>query len=292
MRPTSKNANVRLQYFHFADSGSIVCCTHTLIKPAKLRIFMQTIAFSPEPNLTSDGRFLFVAEGGVWLRTGRRAHCVMKGWGAWIPPGVLTTVWALGEPAAVELHLAGDACLELPDNVTLLHGSELLRSVFSAYAAGETSDHAKEALSILLVPELRAAPASPLALSVDMPSQNSRLGPLCDAVLREPTRSHTPVEAAAAAGISTRTMSRLFNQELGASMANWRRDVQIATALCALENGQSVSDVADALGFRGSAFSTFFKTKLGCTARAKRNQAAAQTADRDRRSHAATVGGV
>ncbi|MGC7403127.1 helix-turn-helix domain-containing protein [Pandoraea pneumonica] len=253
---------------------------------------MQTIAFSPEQTLASEGRFLFVAEGGVWLRTGRRAYCVMKGWGAWVPPGVLTTVCALGDPTIVELQIAGEACLDLPDSVTLLHGSELLRSVFSAYAAGETSDHAKEALGILLAPELRAAPLSPSALTVDMPSQNSRLGPLCDAVLREPTRTHTPMEAATAAGMSTRTMSRLFNQELGTSMANWRRDVQIATALCALENGQSVTDIADALGFRGSAFSTFFKAKLGCTARAKRNQAPAQSTGRDRRSSPAAVGGV
>jgi AraC-like DNA-binding protein len=45
--------------------------------------------------------------------------------------------------------------------------------------------------------------------------------------------------------------------------AEWRRQVQLATAVAALIQGQSVSGIARALGYSPSSFSDMFRRELG-----------------------------
>jgi methylphosphotriester-DNA--protein-cysteine methyltransferase len=46
-----------------------------------------------------------------------------------------------------------------------------------------------------------------------------------------------------------RTLARLFQNNLGMGFAEWRRQVQLATAVAALIQGQSVSGIARARVF-------------------------------------------
>jgi AraC-like DNA-binding protein len=111
---------------------------------------------------------------------------------------------------------------------------------------------------VLTIPEL---------LVVTMPSYGSRLAVVCEAVLRNPSKEGQLDKAAAALGVSVRTLGRLFKEELGTSAANWRRSVQIAMACCALDNGMPSSEVAAMLGYGAGAFSTFFRSRLGYSPR-------------------------
>ena len=60
-----------------------------------------------------------------------------------------------------------------------------------------------------------------------------------------------------------RTLARLFQSHLGMGFAEWRRQVQLATAVAALIQGQSVSGIARALGYSPSSFSDMFRRELG-----------------------------
>jgi AraC-like DNA-binding protein len=82
-----------------------------------------------------------------------------------------------------------------------------------------------------------------------------------------PTRDMALEEAASRAGVSCRTLSRIFTKELGASVGRWRREVQVGAAMCALVQGISVAETARVLGFTSSAFSTFFKSRIGIAPR-------------------------
>ena len=68
---------------------------------------------------------------------------------------------------------------------------------------------------------------------------------------------------AEAAGASVRTLARLFQHHLGMGFAEWRRQVQLATAVAELIQGQSVSAIARSLGYSPSSFSDMFRRELG-----------------------------
>jgi AraC-like DNA-binding protein len=68
---------------------------------------------------------------------------------------------------------------------------------------------------------------------------------------------------AEAAGASVRTLSRLFQNNLGMGFAEWRRQVQLATAVAELIQGQPVSAIARSLGYSPSSFSDMFRRELG-----------------------------
>ena len=107
----------------------------------------------------------------------------------------------------------------------------------------------------------------PRALTVRMPPYGSRLTDVCESVLQNPDKDRQLDRAADALRVTVRTLGRLFQEELGTSAARWRRDVQIATACCALDNGTPVSEVAKKLGYGHGAFSTLFRSRLGYSPR-------------------------
>ena len=90
-----------------------------------------------------------------------------------------------------------------------------------------------------------------------------RLTSACQAVMAAPSLAIPFEQHAEAAGASVRTLARLFQNNLGMGFAEWRRQVQLATAVAALIQGQSVSGIARALGYSPSSFSDMFRRELG-----------------------------
>jgi AraC-like DNA-binding protein len=65
-------------------------------------------------------------------------------------------------------------------------------------------------------------------------------------------------------GASLRTFERLFVEETGLSLAAWRRQSRMLAAISLLSEGQSISEVATAVGYdSAAAFSTAFKQCFG-----------------------------
>jgi len=60
-----------------------------------------------------------------------------------------------------------------------------------------------------------------------------------------------------------RTLARLFKDGLGMGFAEWRRQVQLATAVAELIQGAPVSAIARELGYSPSSFSDMFRRELG-----------------------------
>jgi AraC-like DNA-binding protein len=65
------------------------------------------------------------------------------------------------------------------------------------------------------------------------------------------------------AGASVRTLARLFQAALGMGFAEWRRQVQLATAVAELIQGVPISTIARDLGYSPSSFSDMFRRELG-----------------------------
>ena len=68
---------------------------------------------------------------------------------------------------------------------------------------------------------------------------------------------------AQAVGASVRTLSRLLLRDLGMGFAEWRRQVQLASASAALIQGEPIGRIARELGYQPASFSDMFRRELG-----------------------------
>jgi AraC-like DNA-binding protein len=91
---------------------------------------------------------------------------------------------------------------------------------------------------------------------------------LCEAVLDDPTRHARLDDWAREAGASTRTVARLFRQELGTGFAQWRQQVLLAKALTLAARKLPMGRIASELGYASpSAFSAMVRRSVGAPPR-------------------------
>jgi AraC-like DNA-binding protein len=218
-------------------------------------------------EIRSAGRFVFVSRGGMWVRVGRCAYGVSRHWGIWLPPAVVCFAYPMIDSRLIELAVPNTLSSVLPSTVSVSRCERRFRATLEEAAAREKRLASDRDLESQLVSAMAEVPVIPEQLVVTMPSYGSRLAVVCEAVLRTPSKEGQLDKAAASLGVSIRTLSRLFREELGTSAANWRRGVQIATACCALDNRIPASEVAAMLGYGAGAFSTFFRSRLGYSPR-------------------------
>ena len=130
-----------------------------------------------------------------------------------------------------------------------------------------------EALVGLALLELKRARRS--LLKIPMPDDSDRrLMNLCQAVMAAPSLDIPFEQHAENAGASVRTLARLFKDGLGMGFAEWRRQVQLATAVAELIQGVPVSAIARELGYSPSSFSDMFRRELGVALRSLPSESA------------------
>ena len=155
-----------------------------------------------------------------------------------------------------------------PDSIrrAWLRSRDLLREVIAALDTPGISATREQLLGALALDELTRS--EPLPLSVPMPNEK-RLRALCEAVIADPTNGDSLEQWASSVGASTRTIARLFRQELGVSFSQWRQQAILARAIPLLSQGRPLSHVALELGYQSqSAFSAMFRRAFGESPRA------------------------
>ena len=92
---------------------------------------------------------------------------------------------------------------------------------------------------------------------------------MAESVVDQPAQSQPLAALCAAAGVSVRTIERAFRREVGTDFESWRRQVRLMKAVELLVSGQSVKEVAFAIGYRQpSAFVEMFRRTFGTTPKA------------------------
>jgi AraC-like DNA-binding protein len=96
--------------------------------------------------------------------------------------------------------------------------------------------------------------------------RDARLRRMVAPVLADPACPLGLAELAAAAGLSMRNASRLFLVETGLTPGDWRTQRRLLSALEALVQGDSVTQVALAVGYQDtSSFIAVFRRAFGVT---------------------------
>jgi len=213
-----------------------------------------------EPHFHTDNQIIYPSSGVLTVTT-RAGICVVPPRRAlWLPAGQPHAHQAWGNAQICAVLLPPDVNPLKLDHPTLLTVSPLLREVLLALTApAPRTDH----LHAVLFDELEPADKDPVLL----PEPNDdRLRAIAALLHENPADNRSLAEFGRTVGAGERTLSRLFQTELGMGFPQWRGQLRLLHAAIGLLGGQTVQRVAYDCGYSSpSAFVTAFRRAFGTT---------------------------
>jgi AraC-like DNA-binding protein len=207
-------------------------------------------------------QLLYAASGVMSVVTDSATFVVPPQRAIWMPAGVDHEVRCRSAVSIRTLYV--DAPDDLRRECRVIEVSELLRAlILETMALPREYDPAGRAGRIVqLLLESIEAPSTPM-LCVPMPHE-PRLLRVCQALIDDPTRADSLDEWAGRACMSRRTFTRLFREQTGMSLAEWRQHVRLLEAMARLACGQPVTTTAYDVGYESpSAFTAAFQRAFG-----------------------------
>ncbi|GAA2210240.1 helix-turn-helix transcriptional regulator [Nonomuraea monospora] len=213
---------------------------------------------------------MYAASGVLTVHTERGTSIVPANRAAWTPAGFTHQHRAHGDTDMRIVFLASSLARLIPDRPAVFLASDLAREVLLALtgprnydAASAYSRSARWRLLRVLVDELREADEQPLHLPEP---RDDRLRAIARMLDENPAENATLDELGKRTGASTRTLSRLFRDELGMSFYEWRTQLRIYHALVLLADGHDTTQTAHACGWANpSSFIAAFTNVIGTT---------------------------
>jgi AraC-like DNA-binding protein len=202
-------------------------------------------------------QLLYASSGVLSVETDKGSWIVPPQRGVWLPPDCVHVTQMLTEVDLASLYLKDSAHWSFGCEV--MEVSPLLRELIVAALRIDVErprSHREKLLMGLIVEELRAAPRG--VSPVPMPA-SERLLALCRRVIAEPSLNISLDEHATAAGLTAKTVSRLFDRELGIGFRQWRQMLHRSYAVAHLAQGTPAKVVASDLGYTASAFSAMLR---------------------------------
>jgi AraC-like DNA-binding protein len=200
------------------------------------------------------------AAGSIW--TVPASHAL------WMPPGVEHEVQMASPVEMRSLYFDPRALRGTPRECQVLFVSPLLRElIVRAMEIPPLYDERGRDGRVmrLIVDEVAALRAEPLALR--MPA-DPRLARLCERVLDDLSATLSMASLGRGAGLSERSIMRLFPAETGLTFGRWQQQARLMQAFALFDQGLSVTQVALELGYASpAAFTKMFRRLLGAPPR-------------------------
>jgi AraC-like DNA-binding protein len=217
-----------------------------------------------DPHSHAWAQVLYAVAGVMWVEVGQEALVVPPQRAVWLPPDSVHSIRMMSAVDMRNLYLREADVQHLSKAPDVFEVNGLLRELIAMLAEHESERDTHYADLAYRLVALELAHAARYSLRIPLPdASDRRLDRLCRAVIENPSVDISFEQHAASVGASVRTLARLFSRALGLGFAEWRRQVQLAIALSRLAEGQSISAVAHALGYRLSSFSDMFRRELG-----------------------------
>ena len=180
----------------------------------------------------------------------------------WLPGGTLHNAYAYGEYESYAIWV--DSVVGMPAEVCIASVTPLLRELLlraSSFPEKTDPDSHEGRVLTVITGEISLLPWESLRLPLPT---SSRLRPLVDAMISDPSNKATSREWASRFGLSERTMNRLFIEDMRMNLGDWKRQLHVTLALQRMANGSSVQATAFSLGYESaSGFIAMFKRTLG-----------------------------
>ena len=198
------------------------------------------------------------AESNQWVIPPQRA--------VWIPAGVSHQVAMHGQSDMRSLYIRPEVFDHLPEQSGVLNVSPLLRELILHLASlpqRDVADQEERRVIGVAIDQLKNANSAGFYLPE---ASDKRLKQVCQAIQANPCNDQTLTAWALQANVSSRTLSRLFRQELGVSLVEYRQQVRMLAALIKLAKGEPVTRVSMSVGFSSlSAFHRLFRKNFSTT---------------------------
>ncbi len=242
---------------------------------AGVRIAQHTHAWA-QLAYASRGVLRMTTPGTTWMVPPSRA--------IWVPPLITHEVSIVEDAFLRTLYVDESVIPPGLDACRVVEVSGLLRETIAALDEAGIAPARERLLGALALDEITRS--APLPLAVPMPAEK-RLRALCEALIADPAGPGSLEYWAAHVGASTRTIARLFRQELGVSFSQWRQQAILARAIPLLNQGRPMAVVARELGYQSqSAFSAMFRRAFGQSPRAFIARGASDRDEDDREDEA------
>ncbi len=193
----------------------------------------------------------------VWMIPPQRA--------VWIPPLTHHKVSMHGQAEMRNLYLRPDTCHHF-ESSCMIHVSSLLRELIlhlSTLSTNTDCNDEAERVLLVILDQFTKVHQVPFQLPI---ATHTKLKSMCNQLLAEPANNRTLNDWAQQTHTSSRTLSRLFRQDMGLSFIQYRQQVRLFAALRLLAKGLPVTSVAMDVGFSSvSAFTHLFKNHMGET---------------------------
>jgi AraC-like DNA-binding protein/quercetin dioxygenase-like cupin family protein len=222
----------------------------------------------PEHAHGSD-QLIYAIRGVMEVYAGRNMWLIPPQFALWIPA---RTFHRIRMPAAVSmrtLYFRPGLVSRPASGCAVLSVTPLLRELIvetvriGRLRARNLHERALRDLTILHVKQATSAPTR-----VTLPTDSRALA-LAQAILDDPSQTKPLIRLCTDAGMSLRTMQRIFQKELGTDFDSWRRQVRLMKAIELLVAGCSVKETAFTIGYnQPSAFVEAFRRTFGSTPKA------------------------
>lgn len=212
---------------------------------------------------------VYACSGVLTVTISRQSFVISPEQGVWLPVRVPHRVGTLMGAEFRSLWIASDVIEGLPRDPGVFRVSPLLRALIIEAAAldSNTRDSGYAGrVTHLILDQLRQAPPLPSALP--WPHEDA-LNRLCEALYADPANARSVDAWGRELGMSSRTLARRFEANVGMSLRSWRRRMRLFKAVELLGGGMDVTRTALDLGYgSSSAFIYAFRTAMGISPQA------------------------
>ncbi|WJV53973.1 helix-turn-helix transcriptional regulator [Prodigiosinella aquatilis] len=213
----------------------------------------------------SRGQLVYGCSGMMELRTRDEYWMLPPLRGVWIPPQVDHAMVARTAVSLRTLYVNIKAfSIALPLHPMGINVSPLLRELLaqaSKFHLNYPPESFESRLLSLTLEEMQRSAENGLRLPM---GRDKRLRSICDALFAHPGDPRSLSEWANEVGATTRTLTRLFQNETGMPFVHWRQQLRIVDAIPRLIAGERISQIADSLGYNSQgAFTVMFKRVTG-----------------------------
>lgn len=223
------------------------------------------------PHMHLRAQLLYASHGTIQVLCNDQVWIVPPKCAVWIPARVEHSMVCLSQVKLNTALIDAQAAAVMGNSCFLIRVSDLLHELLIRLNLLEAESVANQthaeallnALEILIFDEIQTANSLPI--QIPWP-KDKRLSRICDLMMQSPQHTKDLNTWADEMGTSSRTLMRLFKKQTGLSYRGWIQQMHIALALSKIADGQSMSSIAEALGYSSpSAFSAMFKRHLGIT---------------------------
>ncbi len=206
----------------------------------------------------------YCSSGAVTIHTAEASWTLPPYRALWIPSGLTHQTHAQAGTQTHNLYLADAGEKKCIETLCPLLITCLVHQLVTEL--DDLPQHQRRNLLILALLFNELSQAQSAQVSCLPVAKEPRLLAITGTLLQQPGNNATLESLSNQAGITPRTLSRLFRQETGLSFAQWRQQLTITTTINQLSQGMAVEEIASQLGYcNGSALIAMFSKALGLT---------------------------